>query len=179
MGTRNHPATANQAYAVTTVTKGRRPVFRDPVAADLMMAQVQRARQEFGFLLLSYSIMPDHVHLILVPGEAAGLARIMHAIKGRFARLWNKQAGEGGSVWQPRYYESGVRTEAQLRRRIEYVEWNPVRARLTASPEAYPYCSSGGRLSLDVDAYLAGLSGSRAEARPSGVSSSVTSARFR
>lgn len=177
MGTRNHPSVPNQPYAVTAVTNGRVPVFRDRQAAGLMLEEVARARRELWFLLLAYAIMPDHVHLLIVPGRAAELSRIMQTIKGRFARLWNKQMREKGRLWQPRYYESAVRTEPQLRRWIEYIEANPVRARLSASPKEYCYSSAGGPLSLDVDVYLHGVSASRAEARPSEVTAGRNSTR--
>ncbi len=77
-----------------------------------------------------------------------------------------------------RYYESAVRTEAQLARWLEYVHHNPMRAGLAASPEEYPYCSAGGKLKTDLETYLGGTwtgqacargaSASGGKARPSG-----------
>lgn len=168
MGTRRHPLVSNQAYFVTAATSKRRPVFRNGQAAELMLALLERARAELKFALLAYVVMPDHIHLIAVPGEAADLSRIMQSLKGRFARLWNNRSGSEGSLWQARYYESAVRTEAQLRRWLEYVDHNPVDAGLAESPEGYPYCSRGGKLATDIEAYLSGSWASRAEARPSG-----------
>jgi putative transposase len=167
MGTRNHPVVPNQPYFVTAATRNRRPVFRSRQAADLMLAQMGRLRDELAFLLLAYGVMPDHIHLIIVPGDVADLSEIMQSIKGRFARLWNKQMGHQGSVWQPRYYESAVRTETQLKRWIEYIHQNPVRAGLAVSPDKYPFCSAGGKLSTDAETYLDGTWTGQAEARPS------------
>ncbi len=121
-----------------------------------MLAELERAREEFWFYLLAYALMPDHVHLIVVPSEASSLSRIMQSIKGRFARFWNRRSGSAGSLWQARYYESAVRTEAQLRRWIEYIDQNPLRAGLTVTPEEYPYCSAGGKLATDLEAFLDG-----------------------
>ena len=131
------------------------------------MTEVDRLRAELGFALLAYVVMPDHVHLILVPGPAAGLGRIMQFVKGRFARLWNAQQGSSGSVWQARYYESAVRTEVQLARWLQYIDYNPVRAGLASSPEDYPYCSAGGKLATDLEAYLGSKWTGQAKARPS------------
>jgi len=133
----------------------------------LMLTELVRLRDELGFALLAYAVMPDHIHLIIVPSTTEGLSRIMQSVKGGFARLWNKELGCQGSIWQPRYYESAVRTEAQLTRWLDYTNRNPIQAGLAASPEEYPYCSSGGRLETDIEAYLSGSWTGRAEARPS------------
>lgn len=168
MGTRYHNVLENQPYFVTATTLRRAPLFRSHEAADLLLQEVDRLRGELGFALLAYAVMPDHLHLILVPGPADGLAQIMQFVKGRFARLWNERRNTPGSVWQPRYYESAVRTEVQLARWLDYVNYNPVRAGLAASPELYPYCSAGGTLTTDLEVYVGGTWTGRAEARPSG-----------
>jgi putative transposase len=168
MGTRHHPGVSNQPYFVTVATRNRQPIFRDRLAAEMMLSELGRLRDEMGFALLAYVVMPDHVHLLVAPGAAAGLSRIMQAVKGRFARLWNQRLSQVGDLWQPRYYDSAVRTQAQLTRWIEYIHRNPVQAGLASRPEEYPYCSSGGRLATDLEAYLSGSWPGRAEAQPSG-----------
>jgi putative transposase len=69
--------------------------------------------------------MPDHVHLLIVPGPSAGLAKTMQYVKGRFARRLNERSSSQGNVWQPRYYERAIRDEASLRQAIEYIEQIP------------------------------------------------------
>lgn len=167
MGTRNHPTLSNQPYFVTAVTKDRQPIFRNRQAVDLMLKELAQLRNELGFSLLAYAVMPDHIHLLVAPSAAADLSRIMQSVKGRFARLWNRQLRGQGSLWQPRYYESAVRTEAQLMKWIEYIHRNPVQAGFASTSEEYVYCSSGGRLGTDLDAYLSGSWPGRAQARPS------------
>ena len=167
MGTRSHPAVANQPYFVTAATNNRQPIFRDHEAADLMLTELSRLRDELGFALLGYALMPDHIHLIVVPTSAAKLSQITQSAKGRFARLWNKRRGHQGHIWQPRFYESAVRTQEQLGQWLEYVDRNPVQAGLAQSPEEYPYCSAGGKLKADIEAYLGGSRTDRAKARPS------------
>lgn len=167
MGTRGHPDLPSQPYFVTAATVNRQPMFRNRQAAELMLAELGRLRHELDFALLAFVVMPDHVHLLLVPSAKADLSRIMQSVKGRFARLWNQRCRRTGSLWQSRYYESAVRTEAQLTRWIEYIHRNPVQAGLASIPEEYPYCSSAGRLETDLETYLDDSCPGRAEARPS------------
>jgi REP element-mobilizing transposase RayT len=128
-----------------------------------MLKELGRLRDELGFSLLAYVVMPDHVHLLVAPSAVADFSRIMQSVKGRFARLRNRGLGRQGSIWQPRYYESAVRTEDQLAKWVEYIHRNPVQAGLASTPEGYPYCSAQGVLVTDMEVYLSG----RAEARPS------------
>jgi len=142
-------------------------VFANDHAARLFLTGLERLRRNLGFAILGYVVMPDHVHLVVVPADGAQLGAIMRLVKGRFAREWNHQCGESGSIWQPRYYESAVRSEQQLVQWLKYIDGNPVHAGLAPSALQYPHCSSGGELVTDLEAYLGGSWTGRAEARPS------------
>jgi putative transposase len=120
------------------------------------LEELRRSREQLGFLLLSFVVMPDHVHLLLVPGSTADLPQIMRYIKGRFARTFNLTRGAAGAVWQQRFFESAARTELQLKRWFRYIEDNPVRSGLAGSPEAYPWSSASGALPVDLERYLGG-----------------------
>lgn len=154
MGTRDHPDAEGAPYFVTFATHGRRTVFRDSSAARQFVDELHLLRHELGFLLLAYVVMPDHVHLIVVPPPGLAIGKIMQYVKGRFARLHNQRTGGEGRLWQSRYYEAIIRDEATLWRRIEYIETNPVTAGLAASSEGYPF-SSAASVHEDVERYLA------------------------
>ncbi len=178
MGTRSHPTVANQPFFVTATTARRRPLFGDPKAAQLLISEILWSRREMGFALLAYVIMPDHIHLIVVPTTGASLSVVMQGIKGRFARIWNERAGCKGTMWQPRFYESGVRTESQLVRWVEYIHNNPVEAGLARAAEDYPHSSASPDADTDIEAYMSGswrgqaAARGQAEAWPSGGSTS-------
>lgn len=154
MGTRAHPDEPQVPYFVTFATYGRHPVFQDLETARLLVDELHILRQELRFLLLSYVVMPDHVHLVVVPSSVAGLAKIMQYVKGRFARLYHVRNGGSGRLWQSRYYETAVRDEAALWRRIEYIEENPMKAGLVEQPQDYPF-SSAAKERMDLEKYLA------------------------
>ena len=168
MGSRDDPSLFHQPYFVTAVTRNREPIFRNARAAELILTGLGKLHEELEFALLGYVVMPDHIHLVVAPGPIANLSRIMQSVKGRFAREWNHRRGKSGSIWQPRYYESAVRSEQQLVQWLKYIDDNPVHAGLTHSPQDYPYCSAGGWMATDLEAYLGGSWAGRAEARPSG-----------
>jgi len=87
-------------------------------------------------------VMPDHVHIVLTPlpsshGEEYGLADILKGLKGASARTVNRLLGRRGPVWQHESFDHEIRRDESLRQKCEYVAQNPVRRRLTATPEDY------------------------------------------
>ena len=164
MGSRSHPDLPNYAYFVTTACRYRRRVFSNVKAARLVVDILNKIRDEESARLLSYVVMPDHAHLLIVPGRH-GLGHFMKLWKGRFARSWNMETARSGSMWQERYYESVMRGDEQIERCIQYIDANPVKAGLCTRPEGYPWSSAGSGAS-DLAAYLAG-DVSRTEVRPS------------
>lgn len=86
------------------------------------------------YTLEAFSIMPNHVHLVITPlrcnDEYYPLSQIMHTIKGRTAREANLILGRQGKFWQHECYDHAVRNVEELERIIYYVIDNPRRAGL-------------------------------------------------
>ncbi|MCH7809925.1 MAG: transposase [Chloroflexi bacterium] len=88
--------------------------------------------------------MPDHLHLVLSVQRKTSLGRVLQLIKGRFAWRYNRDRRRSGKVWQDRYHEKALRSEAELHRAMEYVENNPVTGGLADRPEYYLWSSASG-----------------------------------
>ena len=138
---------------VTTNTLTCQPIFRSRDTCELFLRILYEVRVETGFQLLAFSIMPDHVHLVLVPGEQ-NLGRILQLIKGRFSRAYNQTRRQSGSLWQSQYHERTLRSETALFRAIEYVHGNPVAAQLAREPYLYRWSTGSAAYPTDSQAYL-------------------------
>lgn len=97
--------------------------------------------------LISFCIMPNHVHLICTPLEKEkddfyGLPEILHSLKRHTARQSNLILGRSGPFWQDESYDHIIRDEAELERIIKYVLHNPVKARLVKeqNDRKWAYC---------------------------------------
>jgi putative transposase len=135
----------DRIFFVTTVTAHRQPIFRRDVAADLLIDTLAHYRDEGKYLLHEFVVMPDHLHALITPGDGISLERAMQFIKGGFSfRLHGR-----GPVWQASFTNHRVRDVEDCQKHREYIWLNPVRARLVARAEEYPYSSAAGRLSLD------------------------------
>ena len=103
--------------------------------------------------ILAYCLMPNHVHMVVVPSTENALHKAMKPLHMRYAQHFNRVRGLNGRVWQGRYFSAPL-DEAYLWNAIRYVELNPVRARLTYRAENYPWSSAAGHCGLRVDSLL-------------------------
>jgi menaquinone-specific isochorismate synthase len=100
---------------------------------DRIAAVVAENLQHFDGLryqLLAYSIMPNHVHVVVTTVGVQSLARIIHSWKSYTAKRANQILGRDGAFWSREYYDRIVRDDADLVRTIRYVLHNPVKAGL-------------------------------------------------
>jgi putative transposase len=95
----------------------------------------------------------------------------MKRLAGRQTRYHNRLEGRTGTLWESRYKSSPVDSEAYLLACTRYIELNPVRARMVATPEEYPWSSCRYRLGyarcewLDHDPCYLALGANEAERR--------------
>lgn len=130
--------------------RGERTFFADADYAlyrDLVAAAVRRAGTE----VWAYCLMPNHVHLVLVPSHADGLRAVLAEAHRRYTLHVNRRNGWTGHLWQGRF-GSVAMDEAHLLAAVRYVSLNPVRARLVARAEDWRWSSVRAHLSGTDDA---------------------------
>ena len=88
----------------------------------------------------SWVLMPNHVHLILVPGDEDGLRRALSVVHRRYAGHIHARLKRTGHFWQGRFGCAAM-DEVHLMTALRYVALNPVRARLTDRAVDWPWSS--------------------------------------
>ena len=81
----------------------------------------------------AWCLMPNHVHLILAPGDADGLRRALSRVHRKYAGEIHARQKRTGHFWQGRFGAVAM-DEAHVAAAVRYVLLNPVRARLVARP---------------------------------------------
>ena len=141
---RRHPAhhplveTGNRAILVflTVCTKDRKPILATAAAHDAIRRAWEGARD---WRVGRYVVMPDHVHLFCAPG------RVDYPPLAAWVKYWKALASRGWPVpaqqplWQVDFWDTQLRRGDNYGEKWEYVRRNPVRAKLVASPEDWPY----------------------------------------
>ena len=93
-----------------------------------------------GVEVWAWVLMPNHVHLILVPADVDGLRRALSAVHRRIAGHIHARLKRTGHFWQGRFGCVAM-DEAHLGAAVRYVALNPVRARLVERAAEWPWSS--------------------------------------
>lgn len=116
--------------------------LRKPDIADLVANAIRFFESE-RYLLQSWVVMPNHVHVVLWPMPNHTLSSIVQSWKRFTARQANKILNRSGQAfWQPESFDHWIRNDAEHARCCRYVVCNPVKARLCATPEEWKWSSA-------------------------------------
>ena len=74
--------------------------------------------------LFDYIIMPNHVHLLIIPGTAYTLEQLLHTIKGYSANKINKILNRKGKLWQKESFDRMIRNRDDYMVKKEYIKHN-------------------------------------------------------
>jgi len=148
-------------HYVTFSCYRRLPLLGVSAIRDVFVDALARARKRHGFKLLAWVVMPEHVHLMLVPtadkGGGSPLSSILIAIKkpvasaalNRWKKLrWSGLASITDSKGRARFWQSGggfdrnVRDLSELGREVVYIHQNPVERGLAARSTGWAWSSA-------------------------------------
>jgi putative transposase len=132
----------------------RQVIFAAPEDYERYLETLREFKAEYGVAVYAFCLMTNHVHLLLAPREPAGIGKLMKRLAGRQTRHHNRLEGRSGTLWEGRYKSSLVQREDYLLACCRYIELNPVRARMVATPQEYVWSSCRQRLGLDTVQWL-------------------------
>jgi REP element-mobilizing transposase RayT len=115
--------------------------FRNAKLAEMVQETLLRDDGK-RYRLSSWVVMPNHVHMLFTRFEEDKLADIMQAFKSITAHKANKFLRRSGELWMPDYFDRFIRNSKHYQKTVEYIENNPVKARLCARPEDFQFGSA-------------------------------------
>jgi REP element-mobilizing transposase RayT len=73
-------------YYIVTKTYKNFPYFKEPILCDLLIEELRLCKELKGFKLFAFSLIYDHLNLLLKPSEELNVSRVMQSIKKEFSR---------------------------------------------------------------------------------------------
>lgn len=126
---------------VTKRGNNRQDVFRDDSDYVRFLELLRKSTSIFGVSVHVYSLMTNHVHLLVTPTNDQALSRALQWCFGEFTRYVNWRHSRTGTIWDGRYRDSIVDTERYWFNCMRYIECNPVEAGIVCDPADYPWSS--------------------------------------
>jgi REP element-mobilizing transposase RayT len=93
--------------------------------------------------LLAWTLMPDHLHLLITLSHAETLQGVVQKVKSNTARELKSNDFSLGQVWGSAFHDRALRRDEDTRAVARYVVLIPVRAGLAARVGDYPYWNAG------------------------------------
>jgi putative transposase len=137
-------------HHVTQRGNRRERVFFSDADYQFYLDGMGAAAKKAGSEIWAWCLMPNHVHLLIVPRDEDGLRLTVANAHRRYAARLNARNKWTGHLWQGRY-GSVVMDEAHLYHALAYVSLNPVRARLVERAQDWPWSSARAHLTGKPD----------------------------
>ncbi|MBX3180723.1 MAG: transposase [Candidatus Hydrogenedentes bacterium] len=102
-------------------------ILADKRAGELVASALHHFDGE-RYILDSYTIMPNHVHVLVRAYDAEDLSKHLHTWKSFTAHELNKLLHRSGTVWQGESFDHIVRSAPHLEHFRKYIEENPRKA---------------------------------------------------
>ncbi|MBV8053231.1 MAG: transposase [Acidobacteriaceae bacterium] len=150
-------------HFVTASCYQRQPRLSAPQSRNLFLKVLELMRRRYRFVVVGYVVMPEHFHLLVSEPRRGTLSTVMQALKLGFVRRlltpgqaispMSRKTGETwgtpegtlqqnlGRIWQTRFYDFNVWTEAKRIEKLRYIHRNPVKRGLVTSPEEWRWSS--------------------------------------
>lgn len=112
--------------------------FRSPSIAQLAYDSFLYFHEK-RYTMICFTIMSNHVHLLFWINADKAVYGIMHSLKRYIANEANKLLDREGVFWARESYDRAVRNDEELKRIIQYILMNPVKAGIVENWEAYPW----------------------------------------
>ncbi|NBD39386.1 MAG: transposase [Verrucomicrobia bacterium] len=125
-------------YHVISRGNYRKDLFHDPGSGEAFERSLFEAAESCNWLLHGFMVMSNHYHAVIETPEA-NLSKGMQWLQGTFANRFNRFRGEYGHVFQGRFKSPLVERGEPLRRVVDYVHLNPVRAGLLSVEDLRNY----------------------------------------
>jgi len=140
-------------YFFTVATFQRRPIFREANAVALFLAALEKVRVRHPFEIVSWVVLPDHLHMIwTLPEGESDFSTRWNLVKGNFSRFYRAVAPidppiigrperRERAIWQRRYWEHLIRDDRDLAAHTGYIHFNPVKHGHASAPRDWPHSS--------------------------------------
>lgn len=151
-------------YYITASVNKFVKIFTEKRYLEIILKNVDFYRHKFGFKLLAYVIIPDHLHLLIVTKQnrVKEVSNMMRDFKRVTSRLLSTQMEKDNKtkwlqafrldipskrngeykIWQERYDDFTVYSSTMITTKINRIHHNPVKKGLVQKPEDYLYSSA-------------------------------------
>ena len=136
----------------------RLPLLGFVRSRNLFVKILSEVRDRYGFALVGYVVMPEHIHLLISEPAKGTPSTVLQVLKQRVSRRLRRKPRRHSSAsqlslhfdradhslpqfWQPRFYDFNLWSQKKFVEKLHYMHLNPVKRRLVSHPKDWPWSS--------------------------------------
>lgn len=120
---------------------------------ELFLRILEEVRRRYGFAVIGYVVMPEHVHLLMSEPARGTPSTVMQVLKQRVARRARRRRRKASSgqmslwpataapFWQRRFHDFNVWSYKKRNEKLHYMHLSPVKRKLVKDPKDWPWSS--------------------------------------
>ncbi len=132
---KGHTSKPDARYFITCCTQDRTRGLETEACASAILSALNDLHLEASIDLLSATVMPDHIHILLRLGRRLELSQAV----GKLKAITRDALHENGLVWQENDYDHRLRTDDAAEKFAKYIFLNPYRSELIRVDEIWPW----------------------------------------
>ncbi|MBY0505074.1 MAG: transposase [Bryobacteraceae bacterium] len=98
----------------------------------------------------AFCLMSNHVHFLLEPKQKWGISQLMQQLQSHYARSVHQGMNVTGHLWRNHFHAKPIRSDAQYRATLLYIEQNPAAAGVARRAHRYEYSSAPAHTANDA-----------------------------
>lgn len=119
----------------------RNPIFFADQDYRQYLKILNRVAEQYDCQIHAYVLLTNHVHLLLTPASSQSISLLFQSLGRLYVAYINKTYQRSGTLWEGRHKGNVIDTDTYFLTCMQYIELNPVRAKMVSHPEDYPWSS--------------------------------------
>ena len=143
-------------HFITFTCYRRLPLLRSVRARNIFVQILGEVRDRYGFSLVGYVVMPEHIHLLIGEPALGTPSTVIQVLKQRVSRRLRRKkrkptaqlnlifaSGDNSlpRFWQRRFYDFNVWSLKKRVEKLHYLHMNPLKRKLVDHPKDWPWSS--------------------------------------
>ena len=143
-------------HFITCSCYRRLPLLDSVRSRNIFVKILSEVRDRYGFALVGYVVMPEHIHLLISEPARGTPSTVMQVLKQRVSRRLRKKPHASPRqlklrfrdsdhslphFWQPRFYDFNVWSQKKFVEKLHYMHMNPLKRKLVTHPRDWPWSS--------------------------------------
>jgi len=135
-------------HHITQRGNNKTTTFLDDEDYITYLTLLEKYKTKYYLDISSYTLMPNHIHVKAIPKQPDSFSKTFNCTQMCYTQYFNTKYKKIGHLWQNRFFSCPL-DEQHSYIVTQYIELNPVQAKLVKNPEDWKWSSARDHLNIE------------------------------